>query len=356
METGFIDLHIHSTCSDGTFTPSELVHEAIRHSICAFALTDHDCIDGIKEAQEETLRLNSPDAPEVIAGVELSCELDDREIHMVGLYINPDDKVFNNKLNAFRSSRTDRNRLMVDKLQQEAHLAIDYDSLIREFPDAVITRAHIARYLVNHGLAKDMNTVFSKYIGDDCPYYVDRPKISPQEGISLIHHAGGLAILAHPVLYRMNADRLDTLVQTLVEESHLDGIEAVYSTYQLGDEQNIKKLAQKYHLLISGGSDFHGTNLIFPWETEQDICRFLIIFYRILKMRCIADSLLLMYTKRDCHFTISVKQQSLFIDTLYFLSFTSSNAFRKIRSNSFSEHFFRLDSSEYPLFCCLSCS
>lgn len=131
METGFIDLHVHSTCSDGTFTPSELVHEAIRHSICAFALTDHDCIDGIKEAQEETLRLNSPDAPEVIAGVELSCELDDREIHMVGLYINPDDKVFNDKLNAFRSSRTDRNRLMVDKLQQEAHLAIDYDSLIR---------------------------------------------------------------------------------------------------------------------------------------------------------------------------------------------------------------------------------
>ena len=201
-----------------------------------------------------------------------------------------------------------------------------------------------------------MNTVFSKYIGDDCPYYVDRPKITPQEGISLIHHAGGLAILAHPVLYRMNADRLDALVQTLVEESHLDGIEAVYSSYQLGDERNIKKLAQKYHLLISGGSDFQVTNLIFPWETEQDICRFLIIFYRILKMRCIADSLLLMYTKRDCHFTISVKQQSLFIDTFYFLSFTSSNAFRKIRSNSFSEHFFRLDSSEYPLFCCLSCS
>ena len=149
---------------------------------------------------------------------------------------------------------------MVDKLQQEAHFAIDYDSLIREFPDAVITRAHIARYLVNHGLAKDMNAVFSKYIGDDCPYYVDRPKITPQEGISLIHHAGGLAILAHPVLYRMNADRLDALVQTLVEESHLDGIEAVYSSYQLGDEQNIKKLAQKYHLLISGGSDFHGSN------------------------------------------------------------------------------------------------
>ena len=128
METGFIDLHVHSTCSDGTFTPSELVHEARRHSIYAFALTDHDCIDGIREAQEETLRLNSPDAPEVIAGVELSCELDDREIHMVGLYINPDDKVFNDKLNAFRSSRTDRNRLMVDKLQQEAHFAIDYDS------------------------------------------------------------------------------------------------------------------------------------------------------------------------------------------------------------------------------------
>ena len=136
METGFIDLHVHSTCSDGTFTPSELVHEAMRHSIRAFALTDHDCIDGIKEAQEEALQLNSPDAPEVIAGVELSCELNGREIHMVGLYINPEDKELSDKLNAFRSSRKDRNRLMVEKLQQEAHLAIDYDSLIKEFPDA----------------------------------------------------------------------------------------------------------------------------------------------------------------------------------------------------------------------------
>lgn len=280
METGFIDLHVHSTCSDGTFTPSELVHEAMQHSIRAFALTDHDCIDGIKEAKEEALRLNSPSAPEVIAGIELSCELNGREIHMVGLYINPKDKALSDKLNAFRASRTDRNRLMVEKLQKEAHLAIDYDSLIKEFPDAVITRAHIARYLVNHGLAKDMNAVFSKYIGDDCPHYVDRPKITPQEGISLIHHAGGLAILAHPVLYHMNAGRLDALVQTLVEESHLDGIEAIYSTYQLGDEQNIKKLAQKYHLLISGGSDFHGSNK--PYISMGNGTRHMPIPYHIL--------------------------------------------------------------------------
>ena len=106
---------------DNRYVPLPL----LRHPTSPIAHTDHACTDRTKEAQEETLRLNSPDAPEVIAGVELSCELDDREIHMVGLYINPDDKVFNNKLNAFRSSRTDRIRLMVDKLQQEAHLAID---------------------------------------------------------------------------------------------------------------------------------------------------------------------------------------------------------------------------------------
>lgn len=280
METGFIDLHVHSTCSDGTFTPAELIHEAMHCSLRAIALTDHDCIDGIHAAQEESLQLPSPSAPEVIPGVELSCELNGREIHIVGLYIDPDDMELSERLLAFRNSRTGRNRQMVEKLQQEAHLAIDYDSLTAEFPDSVITRAHIARYLTNHGLVKDMNTVFAKYIGDGCPYYVDRPKITPQEGISLIHHAGGLAILAHPVLYHMNAGKLDALVQTLVEESHLDGIEAVYSTYQLGDEQNMKKLAQKYGLLISGGSDFHGSNK--PYISLGNGTRHMPIPYHIL--------------------------------------------------------------------------
>lgn len=255
METGIIDLHVHSTCSDGTLTPTELVRAAFRRGLCAFALTDHDCVLGIREAQDAAAAY----PVEVISGVELSCEQEGREIHIVGLFIDAQNETLNEKLASFCHSRDTRNRRMVERLQQEAGLDIDYESLLQEFPDSVITRAHIAKYLVMHHQVKDMNTVFSKYIGDDCRFYVARPKITPQEGIQLIHDAGGLAILAHPILYHMSTTNLERLVQTLTSQG-LDGIEAVYSTYQPGDESNLKKLAAKYNLLISGGSDFHGAN------------------------------------------------------------------------------------------------
>lgn len=136
---------------------------------------------------------------------------------------------------------------------------ITLETLNEAYPDSVITRAHIARYLTEQGLVKDRATVFAKYIGDDCRYYVPRPKTTPQEGISLIHHAGGLAFLAHPILYHMSAVSLDRLTR-LLTASGLDGIEALYSCYQPGDERNMRRLAEKYGLLISGGSDFHGAN------------------------------------------------------------------------------------------------
>lgn len=255
METGTIDLHVHSTYSDGTLTPEELVAEAQREGLTAFALTDHDCISGIREARKAA---RSSDI-EIISGVELSCEFSGKEIHVVGLFIDETNQELAQRLENFCASRANRNRTMVERLQDEAGLDIDYERLVSEYPGSIITRAHIARYLVEHGLVKDRETVFHRYIGDDCPYYVARSKITPQEGIRLIHEAGGLAFLAHPILYRMNAFRMDTLVGVLTE-SGLDGIEAVYSTYQPGDEQNMKKLAKKYNLLISGGSDYHGAN------------------------------------------------------------------------------------------------
>lgn len=255
METGKIDLHVHSTYSDGTLTPAELVQEAIRQDIDAFALTDHDCISGIRQAREAACG----SAIEIISGVELSCEYAGQEIHMIGLFLDEENQELTQRLTHFCASRANRNRTMVERLQCEAGLDIDYERLVSEYPDSVITRAHIARYLTEHHLVKDRDTVFRRYIGDGCPYYVPRPKITPQEGIRLIHNAGGLAFLAHPVLYHMSTVRLNELTRILTE-SGLDGIEAVYSTYQPGDEQNMKKLAQQYKLLISGGSDFHGAN------------------------------------------------------------------------------------------------
>ncbi len=276
-----IDLHVHSSFSDGTCTPSQLVELADAKGIAAIALTDHDSVSGVAEAMDMAKKYNL----EVIPGVELSCDYDGREVHMLGYYINPDDAKFREQLERFCSVRNQRNEQMVALLAAEG-FDISYQQLLCENKDSVITRANIARFLVDHGMVKDLNTVFTKYLGDDCRCFVPREKISPFQAIEFIHQAGGLAFLAHPLLYRLSTMNLHLLTQDL-KAAGLDGIEAIYSTYQPGDERNMKTLAGKYELLISGGSDFHGSNkpyiqlgngmgrLYVPYEVLEKIKRYI---------------------------------------------------------------------------------
>ncbi len=260
-----IDLHVHSNRSDGTLTPVELVNYAIEKGLTAFALTDHDTIDGLEEAMEyaNALRNKAPQTsnhviPEVIPGIEFSTEYEGRDIHIVGLAINYKNPTFAAHLQHFVDSRITRNQKMCSLLQG-AGIDITYEKLLEEFPNAVITRAHYARYLLNHGYIKSMNEAFERYVGDHCPYFVPREKVTPIQAVELILEAGGIPILAHPVLYRMSDSRLEKLVAEL-KDAGLIGIEALYSTYNAGEERQMRALAAKYHLLISGGSDFHGTN------------------------------------------------------------------------------------------------
>lgn len=255
-----VDLHVHSNKSDGTFTPSQLVDYAIQKGLSAFALTDHDTVDGLEEAisYAEKLRKENPLVPEVIPGIELSTEYQGKDIHIVGLYIDYTSKEFTKKLDEFVASRDNRNRKMCTLLAQHG-IDITYEKLWKEFPDCVITRAHYARYLLNHGYTQSMSEAFDKYIGDRCDCYVPREKITPQDAISLILQAGGIPILAHPILYRMSDARLEELV-ALLTKCGLMGIEAVYTTNTPAEERLTRKLAEKYQLLLSGGSDFHGSN------------------------------------------------------------------------------------------------
>ena len=263
-----VDLHVHSSKSDGTFTPSELVDYAREKGLKAFALTDHDTVDGLQEAMEYAEELRQREAaenagsrfpvPEVIPGIEFSTEYNGRDVHIVGLYIQYDNPAFREYLQRFIDSRTMRNIKMCNLLQ-EAGFDISYEKLQQEFPDAVITRAHYARYLLNHGYIKSLKEAFERYVGDHCPYFVPREKVTPAQAVQLILSAGGVPVLAHPILYHMSDSRLEALVAELREEG-LMGIEAIYSTYSAGEERQIRSLAQKYHLLISGGSDFHGAN------------------------------------------------------------------------------------------------
>lgn len=255
-----VDLHVHSDKSDGTFTPSELVDYALEKGLSAFALTDHDTVDGLTEAisYADELRKKNPLVPEVIPGIELSTEYQGKDIHILGLYIDYTSKEFVERLDEFVVSRDHRNRKMCTLLAEHG-IDITYEKLLEEFPDCVLTRAHYARYLLNHGYTKSMSEAFDKYIGDHCECYVPREKITPQDGISLILQAGGIPILAHPILYRMSDARLDELVSTLTD-CGLMGIEAIYTTNTTAEERQTRKLADKYHLLLSGGSDFHGSN------------------------------------------------------------------------------------------------
>lgn len=261
-----IDLHTHSNCSDGTLTPSELLKYAIEKDLAAIALTDHDCVSGIsmmQQFQAEMQRSESDAAIansiEIIPGTELSTDYDGNDIHVVGLYIDPNDAALNKYLMDFVESRDQRNVEMCDALAKGTGFDISFDKLRAEFPGSVITRAHYGRYLLDRGYVKTMKEVFDKYIGDHAKYFVPRDKVSPMEAVKIIHSAGGLAILAHPVLYGFGKATLDEMVSKM-KEAGLDGIEATYSTYAPSDERDIKALAKKYDLLLSGGSDFHGTN------------------------------------------------------------------------------------------------
>ncbi len=261
MEHRIIDLHVHSTESDGTLTPAEVVLAAKEAGLCAFALTDHDTASGIQKAAPVAAKCGI----ELIPGIELSTEYEipttkgqRKEVHIVGLYIDPAHPKLLAKTQEFRDCRNLRNEKMIEALQKEG-FDITTEALLAENPDSVITRANIARYLYQHGAIKSVQEAFDKYIGDGCKCYVGRFKVTPTDAIRLIHEAGGIAILAHPLLYHMSSVTLQRLIDDL-KAVGLDGIEALYSTYTTGEEQLVKKLARENHLLISGGSDFHGEN------------------------------------------------------------------------------------------------
>lgn len=277
MDSKIVDLHTHTTESDGTFTPQELILEAKRVGLSAIAITDHDSVSGIKKAAP----IAAAQGIELIPGIELSTDYNGKEVHVVGLFVDTENEYFLQKLKEFREKRENRNALIIEKLQNEG-FDITMEALTAENPDCVITRGNIARFLYEHRMIPSIQTAFEKYIGDNCKCYVNRFKITPMEGVRLIKEAGGTAILAHPLLYHMSDSTLQKMVDEM-KEAGLDGIEAIYCTYTSGEEHQMKDFAQKNHLLISGGSDFHGNTkpnlnlgtgygkLYIPYDVLQNI-------------------------------------------------------------------------------------
>lgn len=255
----FIDLHVHSNCSDGSCTPEELVELAIQNDLVAFALTDHDTVEGVERAMKAAEERHI----QVIPGVELSCEYEispsrKKEIHILGYNLDYNQPELCETLDAVAKERDDRNRKMCENLNRDGY-PIDYESLMERFKNTIVTRAHFARFLLEKGAIPSIDSAFKKILAQDGPYFVMRKYLTPEKGIELIKKAGGISVLAHPLLYKMSVTELHNLL-TELKGYGLQGIEAMYSRNRGNDEAFVRKLASEYDLFITGGTDFHGAN------------------------------------------------------------------------------------------------
>lgn len=252
-----IDLHVHSTASDGTYTPAEVAKLAKTIGLSAIALTDHDTIDGLEEFQKAGAALDI----ETIAGIEFAALWTKHhrpEIHIVGLGFDPNHPVLSERMKDIKESRNIRNQKMCEKLSSIG-LHLTLDEVAANAGGEIITRAHFANVLLQKGYIAKKEDAFSRYISTGLPGYVEREFLSPKLCIQTIKEAGGTAVLAHPTLYGLNLEQLEELCAELIP-CGLDGIECQYSTYSPAETKAITALAEKMHLLPSGGSDFHGKN------------------------------------------------------------------------------------------------
>lgn len=263
----YIDLHVHSNCSDGTFTPEELVVRGIQNDLVAFALTDHDTVDGVERAMQKATELENH--IQVIPGVELSCQYEveaspgvrtgqNVEIHILGYQIDHHDTVLVSTLEQVAKERDNRNKKMCENLH-DAGYPISYEELTEKFGDMIITRAHFAKLLLENGGVPSMDAAFRTCLAIDSPYFVNREYLTPEGAITLIKNAGGIPVLAHPLLYKLSVSEIRAMLHTL-KGYGIRGIEALYSRNHGTDEAFVRKLASEYELFITGGSDFHGDN------------------------------------------------------------------------------------------------
>lgn len=248
VDYGEADLHVHTSCSDGTSSPHEVVEEAARIGLKTIAITDHDTIDGVLPAQKEALKRNV----HVIPGVEVSGYVPPYEIHILGLFIDIDDRNLTEKLIQINEERVARLSTIVEKLRA-VNVNIETEDILRLAGSSPPGRMHVAEVLIDRGYCSNIPETFNKYIGDDCPAYVPKITLTPEQAIELIHGAGGVSVYAHPGL-----SRKDGLIPLLVE-SGLQAIEVYYPSYPPDIVEKYLGIAKKYNLIPTGGSDFHGS-------------------------------------------------------------------------------------------------
>lgn len=240
------DLHMHSYYSDGYHSPEHLVEKAYNHGIKILSITDHDNVNGINEAMEYAAKYNI----EVIPGLEISTDIRDTEVHILGYFIDPKNKDLEHYLNFFREERFKRAIRMVKKLNILG-LDITIDDVMVFAKNSAVGRPHIAQALLAKGQVKSFFEAFYKYIGNHAPAYERKVHLSPQSAFKIISDAGGLSFIAHP------GNMPEILIKELIDAG-VDGIEVIHPSHSPEQVRFYRGIVNEYFLLESGGSDFHG--------------------------------------------------------------------------------------------------
>lgn len=244
----YADLHVHTTQSDGSFTPEQLIKESLKRKLSAIAIVDHDTVGAIPEA----LALAQGKDLEIIAGIELTAQQDNQEIHILGYFLNYQDQVLLEKLKLVQENRIERVHKIIENLGKIG-VKLNAETVFGISGAGTVGRMHIAKALVKEKRVHSIAEAFSKYIGDRSPAYVLGFRLSPQQAIKIIKDAGGVAVLAHPYILHN-----DALILELTNYG-LAGIEVYYPEHSQSMVNFYLDLAQKLNLLVTGGSDFHGS-------------------------------------------------------------------------------------------------
>lgn len=272
----FIDMHLHTTASDGSCTPSEVCQLAIDRNLAAIAITDHDTVDGVADAITYADNWNSTLPPiqnsdstncsgfsdssdhhiEVVPGIEMSAIYNGVEIHILGFYMDYKNPELISRLDAIKQARYDRNEQMCERFRADG-IDMTMEKLQHGNPDTVVTRAHFARILIAEGVCRDMNQAFKKYLGKKCKYYIPTPDIPAADAIRLIRTYGKAAFIAHPLIYGFGYKQIEDMLEEL-KPYGLSGLEVYHSSNNAYESGRLREIARKHGLLISGGSDFHG--------------------------------------------------------------------------------------------------
>jgi predicted metal-dependent phosphoesterase TrpH len=251
-----VDLHMHSTFSDGTLTPTELVKRAKENGVEVMAITDHDNVDGLLEGRKEANKVGIT----FINGIEVSANFKDKDIHILGYFLDLEDIEFLNWLEELQKKRYNRILKMLEKLNRLG-IDISVEELKKEALGNVIGRPHIAKLIIKKGFATTMDEVFERYLGDGKPAYIPKIGVDMVEVVKILKKNGGIVSLAHPHLISHPDDTVVNIIDLLVENG-LDGLELYYPNIDIRKKNKFLKIAKKRGLLLTGGSDFHGLNRV----------------------------------------------------------------------------------------------